>query len=143
MDKYILANDACTTSSTSILFDKNRITIDKHIDQSTPLSRLTLKARALLKQSIHDLACHLGPHIHPHHTGILDDKAPRASPKEGAILYDFYLILYDFYGFGKPSPNAKSTQIGPTWRGEASWRGVARRGEARRGEAWRDVAWKA
>ena len=36
--------------------------------------------------------------------------------------------------------NAKSTQIGLTWRGEASWRGVERRGEARRGEAWRGVA---
>ena len=52
-------------------------------------------------------------------------------------------IFYDFDGFWWPSWNAKSTQIGLTWRGEASRRGVARRGEARRGEAWRDVAWKA
>ena len=54
-----------------------------------------------------------------------------------------YRSFCDFGGFWKPSWNAKSIQIGLTWRGEASRRGVARRGEARRGEAWRDVAWKA
>ena len=64
--------------------------------------------------------------------GKIDQKSiKKLSPRWNA---SGHLFFYDFGGFRWPSWNAKSTQIGLTWRGEASRRGVARRGEA-----WRDV----